>query len=384
MHSRFILALAFAHLVPAGALAADCTMAQLAISAYSVIDPCTARLKQQGLTKTEKSQAHFVRGRGYHRTKRFDLAEGDYRKAFDLDPKNEEVLVSWSNVDLRKGDGSAYAARVEKAYELNPGNPHVLRAVGQMFHNFGEREKALEFYGKALDLDRAEPFSLYFRSGILAQQRKFKEALADADALVAIPRKTLDEYGFLDEDGVVRDFRVAALLRRAEILAEAGQRDLAGRDHDAAVAIERSPRTLVPRAWFLFDVKESRPQALNDLQEAVRLDPRDGYAQHSLGLMLTDAKRYEEAFNAFDAAIRLQPHDGASLRMRARMHREFGRTDEAVADLETAITRDPDERVRTMASLRHAGYWTSRQAPQGMTAELRDAIRACMLDTLCN
>src|SRR6185503_11570057 len=83
MHSRFILALAFAHLVPAGALAADCTMAQLAISPYSVIDPCTARLKQQGLTKTEKSQAHFVRGRGYHRTKRLDLAEGDYRKAFD-------------------------------------------------------------------------------------------------------------------------------------------------------------------------------------------------------------------------------------------------------------------------------------------------------------
>ena len=91
-----------------------------------------------------------------------------------------------------------------------------------MFHNFGDPEKALEFYGKALSVDPAEPFALYFRSSIYSEQRKFKEAIADADALVAIPRKTLDEYGFIDNDGTVRDFHVAALLRRAKILAAAG------------------------------------------------------------------------------------------------------------------------------------------------------------------
>lgn len=385
LRCKFILAFAAAVLSPACGLAADCTMAQLAISPYSVIDPCTRQLERPGLTDSEKSLAYFVRGRGYHRTQRLDLAERDYRAAFALDPTNEEILVSWSNVDLRKdGGGRAYAARVEQAYELNPNNPHVLRAVGQMFDNFGDPEKALEFYGKALAIDRAEPFALYFRSRILAEQRKFKEAIADADALVAIPRETLDEYGFLDADGVMRDFRVSALLRRAEILAEAGQNDAAARDHDAAVEIERSLRTLVARGWFLFDVKEGKPRALNDLEEAVRLEPRDGYAQHSLGVMLVGAKRFEEAFNAFDVAIRLQPNDGASLRMRARMHREFGRTDEAIADLEVAVSRNSREFDITMGSLRRSGYWTARQTPRGMTTELRDAIRACMLDTLCN
>jgi tetratricopeptide (TPR) repeat protein len=384
MHSRFILACAFAVLMPTCGLAADCTMEQLSISPYSVIDPCTRRLERPGLTNNEKSLTHFVRGRGYHRTMRLDEAHRDYRAAFDLDPKNAEILVSWSNVDLRRDDGRAYAARVEQAYELDPNNPHVLRAVGAMFHNFGGREKALEFYDKALGIDPAEPFALYFRSSIYSDQRKFKEAIADADALVVIPRKTLDEYGFIDVDGTVRDFHVAALLSRAEILAAAGQRDLAGRDHDAAVAIERSLRTLIARAWFLFDVKERRPQALSDLQEAVRLEPGDGYAQHSLGLLLFDADRLDEAFNAFDAAVKLQPDDGASLRMRARMHRRFGRTEEAVADLEAAVSRDPRELNTTISSLRHSGYWTSRQTPQALTAELRDAIRACMLDTMCN
>lgn len=384
MHSRFILAFAFAVLAPVGVLAADCTMAQLAISPYSVIDPCSELLKRPGLTDGEKSLGYFVRGRGYHRSHRLDEAHRDYRAAFALDPKNEQILVSWSNVDLRRGDERAYAARVEQAYELNPNNPNVLRAVGAMFQTFGDHEKALEFYDKALAIDPAEPFALYFRSSIQSDRRKFKEAIADADALVAIPRKTLDEYGFIDIDGTVRDFHVAALLSRAEILAAAGQRELAGQDHDAAVAIERSLRTLVARGWFLFDIKEGKPQALSDLEEAVRLEPGDGYAQHSLGLMLVEAKRFEDAFKAFDTAIRLQPDDGASLRMRARMHRQFGRTDEAVADLEAAVSRDPSELNVTMQTLRSAGYWTVRQSPRGMTTELRDAIRACMLDTMCN
>ena len=113
-----------------------------------------------------------------------------------------------------------------------PNNPHVLRAVGAMFGNFGDPEKALEFFGKALSIDPAEPFALYFRSSIYSEQRKFKEAIADADALVAIPRKTLDEYGFIDSDGAVRDFHVAALLQaRLKSCEAAGQRDLAAKDH---------------------------------------------------------------------------------------------------------------------------------------------------------
>ena len=101
--------------------------------------------------------------------------------------------------------------------------------------------------------------------------------------------------------------------------------------------------------------------------------------------MLVGAKRFDDAFNAFDTAVRLQPDDGASLRMRARMHRQFGRTDEAVADLEAAVSRDPrelDVTVQVLAPCPDTGLHGKRR--RSMTAELRDAIRACMLDTRCN
>src|ERR1700736_714785 len=136
---RISVLLALAAL-PTSAFAADCTMAQLQISPFSVIEPCTQQLQAQGLGDLEKSEFYFVRGRGYHRTKRLDQAQTDYAAAFGLNPKNEEILISWSNIDLRRRRGPDYVARVEQAYALNPDNPHVLSAMGGMASNLGENE----------------------------------------------------------------------------------------------------------------------------------------------------------------------------------------------------------------------------------------------------
>jgi predicted Zn-dependent protease len=116
----------------------------------------------------------------------------------------------------------------------------------------------------------------------------------------------------------------------------------------------------------------------------VRLEPKDHTVQYGFGVVLMEAKRFEEAFAAFDAAVKVRPSRGLYWRMRARMHRHFGRTDEAVTDLETAIARDPRELDQTLQTLSFAGYWPSRQKPAAMTPEFRDAIRACMIDERCN
>lgn len=379
---RILVLLALA-VLPTPAAAADCTMAQLQVSSFSVIEPCTKDLEVRTLSDVERSQLHFVRGRGYHRTKQLDEAREDYRAAFRLNPKNEEILVSWSNVDLRQGRGREYAERVEQAYDLNPGNAHVLRAVGAMFENFGDIEKAMEFYGKALSVNPAEPFVLYFRSGLLKKQRRFMEAIADADALLAIPRRTLDEYGFLDLDGVIKDFHVAALINRAEIHETAGRTDLAKWDFDAAVAEERSARTLLARGWFSRGFPERRAEALADLEAAAQLEPKDDGVQYALGMVLASMKRFDDAIRAFSAAAEANPRRGLYLVMRAYMHRQLGNTELAVGDFEEAFARDPREIGRSMPALRAAGYWTSRQDPREITPELRDAIRACMMDIRC-
>jgi hypothetical protein len=38
----------------------------------------------------------------------------------------------------------------------------------------------------------------------------------------------------------------------------------------------------------------------------------------------------------------------------------------------------------TMRTLRQAGYWNTSEIPNGLTRQLQDAIRACMIDKHCN
>jgi tetratricopeptide (TPR) repeat protein len=384
MHCRNALVAAWVLGAMSSASAAECTMGQVAIDSASVITPCGERLAAHNLSDRDRAQAHFVRGRGYHRTQRLNQAAEDYRAAFALDPKNAEILVSWSNVDVRLRRMDDYKTRVEQAYALNPRNARVLRSVGALLSDRGESDKAFEFYSKAIEVDPTEGFALYFRARQYRFRRQFAEAIADASALLAIPPARLnDAQGFLDEDGIVRDFRVKALLERAYSYEDSGRLDLAEKNYDAAVDAGRSAPALAARAHFLGFYVQRKDDALRDLTEAMHKEPRNSKVLYALGISLAGFKRFEEAFAAFDAAVTARPDYATGLTMRARMHRQFGRTDAAVRDLKTAVSLDQRELNGLMNALRNAGYWSEPGLPSRQTQNLDDAMRACMIDPQC-
>jgi tetratricopeptide (TPR) repeat protein len=384
VHCRNALVAAWVLGAMSSASAAECTMGQVAIDSASVITPCGERLAAHNLSDRDRAQAHFVRGRGYHRTQRLNEAAEDYRAAFALDPKNAEILVSWSNVDVRLRRMDDYKTRVEQAYALNPRNARVLRSVGALLSDRGESDKAFEFYSKAIEVDPTEGFALYFRARQYRFRRQFAEAIADASALLAIPPARLnDAQGFLDEDGIVRDFRVKALLERAYSYEDSGRLDLAEKNYDAAVDAGRSAPALAARAHFLGFYVQRKDDALRDLTEAVHKEPRNSKVLYALGISLAGFKRFEEAFAAFDAAVTARPDYATGLTMRARMHRQFGRTDAAVRDLKTAVSLDQRELNGLMNALRNAGYWSEPGLPSRQTRDLDDAMRACMIDPQC-
>jgi tetratricopeptide (TPR) repeat protein len=384
MHRRTALVVAWILGAMSSASAVECTMGQLAIDPASVIAPCGERLAVPNLPDRDRAQAYFVRGRGYHRSQRLHEADGDYYAAFALDPKNEEILVAWSNVDHRLQRWGDHEKRIAQAYALNPQNAHVLRAVGTLLRNTGDPDRALEAYSKSIEIDPSEGLALYFRAREYRFRRKFAQAIADMTALLAIPPGKLnDGHGFLDEDGIVRDFHVRALMERAYSYEDSGRLDLAEKDYDAAVDVGRSAPALAARARFLGVFLQRKDDALRDLTEAVQKEPRNSTALHSLGISLTGFRRFEEAFAAFDAAVTARPDYATALIMRARMHRQFGRTDAAVRDLKTAVLLDRKEFGALMIALRNAGYWSEPGVPSRQTRDLDDAMRACMIDPQC-
>jgi tetratricopeptide (TPR) repeat protein len=381
---RFFAVVVALAAVSSTASASECTMAQMLKSADSVIEPCTQLLANKKLSDAQRADALLIRGRGYHRTKRVELAAQDYEAGAKLAPKNMEIWLSWANAELRLGNGQSYVQKTERAAKLEPNSPRVLRASGAMYENLDNLAGALELYSKALSIDPTEAYALYMRSDLYRMQRKYAEAIADADALVALPDAAINRDGFLDEHGDVRDFRTMALIHRGKLFEETGQTDRAAKDFDAAATIGRSAPALVARAYFLMEKNDASPEALADLEEATRTEPKNASAQFALGMWLTHSKKFDRAFDAFDRAVAARPDFASALRMRARMHRAFERTDEAIEDFIAAIEADPGIVEQSMHALRYAGYWTSPNPPTSFTPGFQDAIRACMLDVTCN
>jgi tetratricopeptide (TPR) repeat protein len=82
--------------------------------------------------------------------------------------------------------------------------------------------------------------------------------------------------------------------------------------------------------------------ALPQLEEAVRLQPRDGHALYSLGIVLLDLGRAEEAIPQFREAVRSDPaHPRAHFNYARALARQ-GRTEEAIEQLVMALRLDPN------------------------------------------
>ena len=132
-------------------------------------------------------------------------------------------------------------------------------------------------------------------------------------------------------------------------LTAAGQRDPAGKDHDAAVAIERSSRTLVARAWFLFDESQG-PQAAGAERSrgggAARTGRRLRAAQSRPAARTTrtgSTRRSTRSTPPSGCAPTTAPRCACARACTA----QFGRTDEAVARSRSRrVARHPRELER--------------------------------------
>jgi tetratricopeptide (TPR) repeat protein len=363
---------------------ATCSQDSVETDPASVIAPCTILLAQQGLSDAQRSDALFIRGQGYHRSKNLDHAGKDYDAALQLTPDNDAIYPERADVAFREGELDRGMALLRQALVLNPKNARALRMVANYLSDQGRLDDAIRYASMALDADPNEAHALLIRSETYKRKHQFDLALRDADALAAMPPDRINRQGYLDMYGVKRDFHIMALQNRADIYAEIGNDELAERDLNAAVEYKRSGESLAARGDYLMDRPGQERAALQDLEEATTLDADLVRAFYLKGLLLVQLQRYGNAFDAFDRAVEIDPQYDFALRMRALMYRELGQTDLAVRDLEHAMAMSPRVVSMTMRTLRQAGYWNTSEIPNGLTPQLQDAIRACMIDKHCN
>jgi tetratricopeptide (TPR) repeat protein len=187
---------------------------------------------------------------------------------------------------LRAGEAGHALACLIAYPHLTHGHPFACYLAGLIHVNTGNDTAALPFYDRALTLNPRYADALEGRARVMQRLKRFKEAIADYNALLRINSpnaETLYNFGAAYEGAGRRDDALGCYERALEI------------------SPAHSP-TLAAKALLLYDGGRV-DDALKTLRASLAADPSNETAWYNCGAILASLGDHAEAGNCFDAAL---------------------------------------------------------------------------------
>jgi len=225
---------------------------------------------------------------------------------------------------LRAGEANHALACLIAYPQLTHGHPFACYLAGLIYVNAGKDTTALPFYDRALALDPRYADALEGRARVMQRLKRFKEAIADYNALLRIKlanEETLYNLGAAYEG--------------------LGRRDDALGCYDRALEISpgHSP-ALAAKALLLYD--DGRvDDALETLRASLEAAPSNETAWYNCGAILASLGEHAEAGKCFEAALRLVPAYGKALYGAAASLHKLERLEEALAACDVLLKHEP-------------------------------------------
>jgi tetratricopeptide (TPR) repeat protein len=134
------------------------------------------------LAKDDKTRAtvYFNRGALYERQKKFDLAEKEFRKVLDTDPKNASALnylgYMLADQNVRLPEAQDY---IKRAVDLEPGNYAFLDSLGWVYFRLNKLDDAEQQLTRSLQLSAEKDPTIHDHMGdVYFKQGKLKLAIS--------------------------------------------------------------------------------------------------------------------------------------------------------------------------------------------------------------
>jgi len=143
----------------------------------------------------QKASAHYKIGVAYLNDNKAQLAFVEFQKAYELNPKDKEVLNAIGIIYLSYFDETAKAVDFfEKAVEIDPNFSEAYNNLGYAHEKLGHFDTAISFYKKALsNLLYATPEKAYISMGTSYYRLgKYEDAIHSyKEAIKRAPNLTL-------------------------------------------------------------------------------------------------------------------------------------------------------------------------------------------------
>jgi len=86
----------------------------------------------------------------------FETAMAYYRKKFQKEPDNYAYLSTIAGLHQKRGQYPEAISTMEELIRIYPEDQYYMRRIGRLYHEWGRKERAIEYYRKALEIDSSD------------------------------------------------------------------------------------------------------------------------------------------------------------------------------------------------------------------------------------
>lgn len=155
-----------------------------------------------------------------------------------LEPQNDSIRYNLAYIYFDAGQYPSTILACKDILALNPNHLGALELSGVSFENLGLKDKALPNYEKLYMLS-SNLNSLYKMAFLQYDLKKYAECSVNIDILLEHPEVETASVVFSDENNASKEYpmKVAILNLKGLVNKEVGNRDLAKKSFEAALAI---------------------------------------------------------------------------------------------------------------------------------------------------
>ncbi len=318
----------------------------------------------------DSARFYFNKGVQENTARLYAVAAKDFDKAIGFDPQFIDAYIANGEANLSMRKITEAQGNFNKAYELDPKNKEVISQLTTLTFNNRQFQKAIDFAQKCSDCENASRvlgMSYYNLEDYGKAEEYLKEAIVkndkDAEAAYTLGRTYLE---LEDEKSAIPQFQKAVELEptRSQWQYELGliyynQNDFknALKYFDlAATNGYNKTNDFYENYGFAQLYSGDSENGIKTLNILMERKPNNRELLNNIAHAMYDTKKYNEALDYFTKLLNLNPKDATTLYMAGMTFQKLGQKEKGQKICDHAIAMDP--------SL--SRYRQKNETPQGL------------------